>query len=1198
MMGVFGKHIRMAFVILAVVFLHNGCVEHMESDFQPSGDNVSFKATLERDGGKLSTKGFVGNLNFEEHDWVLETAGHHATKATLLNSLDGLDAGVYAYVYEGVWNPATCSPLEIINGDLYTFDVDQLDAEEPVRWSVVEQYAADGYRFKAFVYAPREAVTPSYETPASGEEGPKGAPVIEIPDIFAKNSSDQYVYQNDIIVADTLVTMNYSTKAHRRETFLDFEHIYTAIQFKAGFACTIESITITGIRTGGDYVLGSGWKLDSATDEYSMDMPPGGLSVSKGAAIGGQVLMIPQIIDTDGAELILTYNEGGASSTLHADLKGVEWTQGKKITYTLLKESDRKYIYMDLAAGPVTVTGKSYTGSVFVNGEVRTIAGTISEGQEYYVYQSCVTDLNNTDAAVNGKRNYKVGWSGYDEENQQGTGEFTLPSYPAVEYDGRLWSDFITNNDNVEKVIEAWDDTKGANGNEGASAAKAVRMAGRESTKNKISVTGSVGVCHMIIDNIYCSDQNKGQNRTYGSITFKPTWNSSSELVLNLVGDNRLGCLHYDNTSGGYGSDGDRMANTNRLIIAGEGSLTVADADFYTSGGGYYSNHYDSAIGNSDSRNATYGIVINSGTVFAGTTKAENSSAIGAGGNGYGDVVINGGVVTAVASTTGTAIGGGIGYSDTGGEGYVEINGGNVYAYNHTNVSTSPIIPSSAIGGAGSRAKAGSKGTVIITGGNVYAQSALGTAIGGGSSATQPGGEGNVTITGGTVIAKSLSKISAGIGGGSTCTGGGTLAKPDGGKAVITIGDELDPSRNPVVRTGSIGGGGTNAAGGTVGSAVIHVYNGDIQAQFVMAKSEGNIFDMQDGLIRNSSTSDDIYYCIKPHGGAVYMEQGTFTMSGGIIKECYADKTEDSKGGAVYIIGDEGTSFTMSGGEIRECRANADGGAVYLEGGSVTMNGGVIYGNVAYNGNGGAIGVMGGSFTMNSTNVAEPASITQNAAFDRGGGVKGNGGGIYVASTSDGPNAIEVVLEKGSITANSSDRNGGGVCIDMQNNETAVLNVVVGRESSGPATDAMTIDGNNAQNKGGGMYVNGADANVTLYDGYVLDNGTSSYQRNPDIAVDGGLVTLMKPGITTQVTVTFNNNAQYYTNGTADDETSVQYVVAASRSRLNAMGFSQINDYYNTFLGWNTRRDGTGSTYADEALESFNEDVTLYARWE
>lgn len=1190
------KYICGVLASLALMLFNGGCVEQLEGDSLSADGNVSFKATLDGGNDGLSTKGISGSLGFEEHDWIQGMSDRRQTKSSLLSSLDDIDAGVYAYVYNGVWNPETCSPLDLINGVLYTFDVDQLDTEEPVRWSLVEQYADDGHDFRAFVYAPKEAVEPTYEYPGST---PKGAPVIQIPDVFEKNSFGEYIYQNDIIVSDAVVALNYSTQTHRREIPLDFEHIYTAIQFKAGFDCTVEGISINGIRKGGDYVIGSGWKLDSQTHDYSMDIPSGGLAVTKDGSIGETLMLIPQEIDDDAAEIVVTYKENGASVTLRAGLDGVEWKRGKKITYTLLKESDKKYIYMDLAAGNVTVTGKKYLGYVFVNGVARHIEGTKSDGQEYYIYQSCVTDLNNTDAAVNGKRNYKVGWSGYDESKKQGTGTFTLPSYPVVEYEGMLWSDFITNNDDVEEVIEAWDDSKGANGNDGADAARAVRMAGRESTKNTISVTGNVGGCHMIIDNVYCSWQHPGANRSAGSITFIPTFGTNSELVLNLVGDNRLGSLHYYNNNGSEkGSDARRLANTNRLVIEGEGSLTVADADFFVSGGGYYSNHYDSAIGNSDNKNATYGIVINSGTVFAGTTMAENSSAIGGGGNGYGDVVINGGVVTAVASTTGTAIGGGIGFSDTGGLGYVEINGGNVYAYNHEHSSK---IPSSAIGGAGSRNSAGSKGTVLITGGNVYAQSALGTAIGGGSSATRPGGEGNVTITGGTVIAKSLSKISAGIGGGSSCTGGGTLDSPNGGKAVITIGDDSDRSKTPVVRTGSIGGGGTNAAGGTVGSATIHVYGGDVQAQFVMAKSVGNVFDMQGGLIRNSSTSDDTYYCIKPHGAAVYMEQGTFTMSGGTIKECYADKTADSKGGAVYITGDDNTSFTMSGGEIRECRANADGGAVCLEGGSVTINGGTIYGNVAYNGNGGAVSVMGGSFTMDSTNEDTPAVITQNVAFDRGGGTNGNGGGIYVASVSGGSRSIDVVLEKGSITANSSDRNGGGVCIDMQSNVETELTVNVGEESIGPATNAMKVDGNNAQNKGGGMYVNGANANVVLYNGYVLDNETSSYQINPDIAVDGGLVTLMKPGITTQVTVTFSNNAQFYTGGTMADETSVQYVVAASRSRLNANPFTQINDYYNTFTGWYTRRDpgdSKGKSYADKALESFDEDIALYAQWE
>ena len=65
-----------------------------------------------------------------------------------------------------------------------------------------------------------------------------------------------------------------------------------------------------------------------------------------------------------------------------------------------------------------------------------------------------------------------------------------------------------------------------------------------------------------------------------------------------------------------------------------------------------------------------------------------------------GVVTINGGTVTAVAHTTGTAIGGGIGFSSAGGPGYVTITGGNIYAYNLENPHG---IPSAAIGGAGSR---------------------------------------------------------------------------------------------------------------------------------------------------------------------------------------------------------------------------------------------------------------------------------------------------------------------------------------------------------------------------------------------------------------------------------------------------------------------------------------------------------------
>ena len=570
------RYIHSLLAVVAVTLFCNGCVEHMDEMSHMPTDHVSFKASIGVSDKVLSTKGMVGSLDWKEEDWLLDTEDSKFTRASLYNTLNQAGtAGVYGYIYSGDWS-AEVSPLSgLIDGNKYIFDGDELNAEKPVRWSLVEEYVADKSKFKVFTYAPKDALTPLYQTPAKGGEPAKGAPVINIPDVLAKDDKGKYLYQTDILVADNECVVDLVSKSHRKDIALDFEHIFTAIQFKAGFDCTITGVSINGVNIGGKYVIGTGWESLVMTDTLvDLDVDD------------GTILMIPQKMPDDGAaKITVKYREKSDSEDkyLSASLNGVEWKQGKKISYTLKKESDRKYIYLDLAAGDVKITGKTYEGYVFVGGNPKPVSGTIASGQEYYIYQSCKADVNKE------SKNYKVGWTGYDSDKQQGTGTFTLPSYPLVTYNNQLWSDFITNNDDVEEVIEAWDDSNGANSNSGFSADKAVRIAGREATKYTISISGNIGNCKMIVDNIYCSNQHQGQNRTWGSISYIPTWDSNSDLTLNLIGDNRLGCLHYNNNSGSSkGNDEFRNANTNHLIIEGEGSLTVADADFYKSGGGYY----------------------------------------------------------------------------------------------------------------------------------------------------------------------------------------------------------------------------------------------------------------------------------------------------------------------------------------------------------------------------------------------------------------------------------------------------------------------------------------------------------------------------------------------------------------------------------------------------------------------------------
>jgi hypothetical protein len=507
-----------------------------------------------------------------------------------------------------------------------------------------------------------------------------------------------------------------------------------------------------------------------------------------------------------------------------------------------------------------------------------------------------------------------------------------------------------------------------------------------------------------------------------------------------------------------------------------------------------------------------------------------------------------------------------MGHTANGGPGEVHITGGNVYAYNFANIWN---IASSAIGGGGSMGQIGSAGTVNISGGYIYAYSALGTAIGGGSSSSKQGGNATINITGGYIVAKSNNSVANGIGGGT----GGTDAGVNGGTAKVTIGG------NPIIRTGSIGGGKTNNASGHIGSADINISGGDIQAQFVMAAGAGvpPTFNMSGGLIRNSDTDDTEYLHVQKNGGAVYLEEGSFTMSAGEIRQCYAER-----GGAIYIKGSPSTTFNMTGGKITECVAKNDGGAVYLEGGMVTFSGGELSHNLAGRGNGGGFCIVGGNFSMPEGGTA---SIIENAAFSDN-TIGGKGGGLYVTSAGSD---VTVDIISGNIINNSSDKVGGGISVDMTGNETSSANVTVGKTDGGNLNPL--ISDNHTIVMGGGLYAKGIKAGITINSGKIALNTISGYVSNPDVANEGGMVTL-NGGDVTHVTVTYNNNGAFY--GT-EVETAQQKIVTSTNSTMIVpVRFEKLGYEHS---GWNTRPDGKGITYTEGQIMNLSSDLTLYAQW-
>lgn len=93
------------------------------------------------------------------------------------------------------------------------------------------------------------------------------------------------------------------------------------------------------------------------------------------------------------------------------------------------------------------------------------------------------------------------------------------------------------------------------------------------------------------------------------------------------------------------------------------------------------------------------------------------------------------------------------------------------------------------------------------------------------------------------------------------------------------------------------------------------------------------IFRMTGGMIQNCETTENVRQGAHGDGGGVYVApSGRFEMSGGSIENCYTGSS--GKGGGVYV----GGTFTMTGGTIKNNVVNknwgGEGAGVYVENGA------------------------------------------------------------------------------------------------------------------------------------------------------------------------------------------------------------------------------------------------------------------------
>ena len=267
---------------------------------------------------------------------------------------------------------------------------------------------------------------------------------------------------------------------------------------------------------------------------------------------------------------------------------------------------------------------------------------------------------------------------------------------------------------------------------------------------------------------------------------------------------------------------------------------------------------------------------------------------------------------------------------------------------------------------------------------------------------------------------------------------------------------------------GIISGNGANNGGGVAEEgSKITVIGGTISNNTAI-NDGGGIYIWNDTYAELSISNGTINGNTANVGGGVYVNSGTFNMSGGTISNNTATSSNGQNaggGGGVYTI----SSFTMTGGTISGNKAK-NGGGVTAAGGQFVLNGGTLSGNTADSDG-------GGIYEFNSDTVVV-SILSGNISNNKGAW----GGGIHTAKGMLNVNG-------GTISENNATTNGGGICF-----KNAVVTMSGG-----------TVSNNTTSGNGGGIFVESGEL--------ILDNGTVSNNT----ASSGG-------GIYNQGTVTMNGN--------------------------------------------------------------------------
>jgi TolB-like protein len=241
----------------------------------------------------------------------------------------------------------------------------------------------------------------------------------------------------------------------------------------------------------------------------------------------------------------------------------------------------------------------------------------------------------------------------------------------------------------------------------------------------------------------------------------------------------------------------------------------------------------------------------------------------------------------------------------------------------------------------------------------------------------------------------------------------------------------------------------------------------------------------------------------------------------------------------------------ITGNTYSSSSSNSFGGGVYVKGGTFTMEGGTISGNIAsayayaiptY---GGGVSVSGGTFTMEGGTISGNTanSTTSSSESYAGSFAIALGGGVYVSGTFTMNGGI---ISDNTATANSkspaassvsrSYAAGGGVSVD------GTFTMAGGTISSNTASNSSTASSNSESfsvSYGGGVSVSGGTFTMA---GGTISGNTANSSSNSNSSIYGGGVFVYGSGTFTMAGGTISGNTASTDSKSADSKGGGVYV--------------------------------------------------------